>query len=126
MGRLPKRCLRLTGSIGGICSSPGCLPVCKFLFNNIVTEYEKPECINVEIEYLAKKYVESGIIPENKLEDALHIAFATHYEFDILLSWNFKHLANIKKQIEVNAVNETEGHTKTLNLLNPMEMLYEK
>lgn len=82
--------------------------------------------INSEIELLANKYVETGIIPENKYEDALHIAFSTYYEFDILLSWNFKHLANIKKQVQINSINKTEGYFKDLNLYNPMEVMYEK
>ncbi len=79
-----------------------------------------------EISTLAAKYVECGIIPSNKHEDALHVAFCTAYEIDILLSWNFKHLASIKKQIMVNAINETEEYQKRLYLLNPLEVVYEK
>lgn len=82
--------------------------------------------INGEIESLADSYIRSGIIPENKLEDALHIAFCTYYDFDILLSWNFKHLANIKKQIQINSINKTLGYFRDLNLFNPMEVIYEK
>ncbi len=79
-----------------------------------------------EISALAAKYIDCGIIPPNKKEDALHVAFCTAYEIDILLSWNFKHLANIKKQIMINALNETEGYQKKLYLLNPLEVIYEK
>ena len=82
--------------------------------------YEK---LTPEIELLAGRYITEGLIPENKLNDALHIAFSTFYDFDILLSWNFRHLANIKKQIAVNNVNKAEGYLKTLLLLNPMEVL---
>jgi len=82
--------------------------------------------LNSEIELLANKYTAKKVIPENKIEDALHIAYATYYKFDILLSWNFKHLANIKKQFEINAINKKEGYTQKLNLLNPIEVLYEK
>lgn len=84
------------------------------------------DAINNEIELLANKYVETGIIPENKYEDALHIAFSTYYDFDILLSWNFRHLANIKKQAQINSINKIEGYYKELNLYNPMEVMYEK
>ncbi|MEK6558491.1 MAG: PIN domain-containing protein [Candidatus Margulisiibacteriota bacterium] len=79
-----------------------------------------------EIERLADCYIKELVIPKNKLEDALHIAFSTFYEFDLLLSWNFKHLANVKKQMAVNAINEREGYTKRLLLINPMEVIYEK
>ena len=79
-----------------------------------------------EISDFAVYYIESGIIPKSKPEDAQHIAFATFYEFDILLSWNFKHLANVNKQILVNSLNLQKGYNKQLLLLNPMEVIYEK
>ena len=82
--------------------------------------------LNEEIENLARLYIDKNIIPESKFEDALHLAFATFYEFDILLSWNFKHLANIKKEIEINSINALNGFEKRLNLTNPMELIYEK
>lgn len=82
--------------------------------------------VNDEIEALASLYIERKIIPAKKYDDALHIAFATFYDFDLLLSWNFKHLANVKKQREINIVNLGEGYNKPLNLVNPLEVLYEK
>lgn len=75
---------------------------------------------------LARRYVKEKIIPANKFDDAVHIAICVYYGFDILLSWNFRHLANINKQIQVNAVNAKEGYLKELFLLNPMEVIYEK
>jgi rRNA-processing protein FCF1 len=74
---------------------------------------------------LSDLYIKENIIPAKKKEDALHIAIATVYEMDILLSWNFKHLANIKKQLLINSVNEREGYLKKLNLLSPLEVEYE-
>ena len=82
--------------------------------------------LNKDIELLADQYVNSGIIPEKKYEDALHIAYCTYFDFDILLSWNFRHLANINKQIKINMVNRQNGYMKELNLFNPMEVIYEK
>ena len=82
--------------------------------------------LNDTINDLAKDYVNAKIIPKNKFEDAQHIAFAVYYEFDILLSWNFKHLANINKQMSINGLNLQKGISKTLNLFNPMEVIYEK
>ena len=89
-------------------------------------QLEVYDVINEDIEYLGNKYIEAGIIPLQKIDDAMHVAFATYYEFDILLSWNFRHLANIKKQMAINAINESEGYSKKLSLLNPMEVIYEK
>ena len=82
--------------------------------------------ITPEIIELAKKYIERKVVPEGKFEDTLHIAFATYYEFDILLSWNFKHLANIKKQEIVNIINQELSFRKILTMTNPMEVIYEK
>ncbi len=74
---------------------------------------------------LARVYIREKIIPERKLEDAQHIAIATCNQMDILLSWNFKHLSNIQKQIGVKIVNEKEGYFYPLILTNPMEVIYE-
>ena len=75
---------------------------------------------------LARRYVKDGVIPQRQFDDAMHVAMCVHYEFDILLSWNFRHLANINKQIRINAVNKKEGYLKELFLLSPMEVLYEE
>jgi len=48
---------------------------------------------DAEITVLAELYLSNGIIPKKKTEDALHIAYAVVFEMDVLLSWNFKHLA---------------------------------
>jgi hypothetical protein len=78
-----------------------------------------------EINEIADIYIKNGIIPEKKLDDALHVAFCTFFEFDILLSWNFRHLANINKQEKINTINTSLGFRKQLLLLNPMEVIYE-
>ena len=92
---------------------------------NVIEKYPI-KLINIDddnaIEKLADLYIIERIIPEKKREDALHIAISTVYDCDILLSWNFKHLANIKKQIAVNSVNQKEGFLKKLNLLSPLEV----
>lgn len=74
---------------------------------------------------LAAVYVKEKIIPEKKLEDAQHIAIATCNQIDLLLSWNFKHLSNIQKQLGVKIINEKEGYFYPLILTNPMEVVYE-
>ena len=45
------------------------------------------------IEALANAYLDKGAIPPKKYEDGLHVAYATVHSMDILLSWNFKHIA---------------------------------
>ncbi len=78
-----------------------------------------------ETDRLAEVYLHEGVVPQSKWEDAQHIAIATCYQMDVLLSWNFKHLANIQKQLIVKIANEREGYCNPLLLINPMELLYE-
>jgi predicted nucleic acid-binding protein len=88
-------------------------------------QLEVYDSLNEEIESLANTYIINNIIPQNKTEDALHVAFCVFYDFDVLLSWNFKHLANIRKQAQINSLNKTLGYFKELNLLNPMEVFFD-
>ena len=58
-----------------------------------------------------------------KLEDALHIAISTILEMDVLLSWNYRHLANITKERKVQGVNIQEGYLKPLRITTPLEVM---
>jgi len=74
------------------------------------------------IKKLADIYVKQGVIPATKMEDALHVAYATVCKMDILLSWNFKHLVNVNKEARILAVNAEEGYHHPLRLLSPLEV----
>jgi len=50
--------------------------------------------INSDCIELAKIFFKKANLPENARDDALHIAIATNYKIDFLLTWNFRHLAN--------------------------------
>ena len=75
-----------------------------------------------EIEELADVYLLRGVIPASKREDALHVAYATVCQMDILLSWNFKHLANVRREALIVAVNQELGYRYPLRLLSPLEV----
>jgi hypothetical protein len=77
---------------------------------------------DLEIERMADLYLARGVIPARKREDALHVAHATVRRLDILLSWNFKHLANVRREGLIAAVNREEGHRHTLRLVSPLEV----
>jgi rRNA-processing protein FCF1 len=92
----------------------------------VVKEYELNVVIlNEEANRLANVYVTEKIIPERKIEDARHIAITTVNNIDILLSWNFKHLANVNKKIQIKLVNEKEGYFYPIDLLTPIQLIYE-
>ena len=97
--------------------------------NNVVKKYNL-EILEIskddqqKIFNLAQKYIKNKIITGKYFDDAIHVATSTYFDFDILLSWNFRHIANITKQIAVNNINQSEGFSKELYLLNPMEVIY--
>ncbi len=43
---------------------------------------------------LAELFFAKAALPEKARDDALHVAIATHYKIDFLLTWNCRHLAN--------------------------------
>ncbi|MEW6103521.1 MAG: type II toxin-antitoxin system VapC family toxin [bacterium] len=79
--------------------------------------------INDEIDELADIYIAEGVISEKKRDDALHIAIATVNEMDALVSWNYRHLANLNKKEKVHAVNIMQGYLKELEMITPMEVI---
>jgi len=74
-----------------------------------------------EAQELAKKYIDEDIIPEDYLDDALHIAIAILYQIDILVSWNFKHLVNPVTRRGINAINMLKGY-KQVDIVSPEEL----
>jgi predicted nucleic acid-binding protein len=81
------------------------------------------ETVN-DINFLTETYIKNNIIPRNKIADALHIAYTTVYEMDILLSWNFKHLANVQKERGIIAINKLNGFNYPFRMTTPLEVLF--
>ena len=53
-----------------------------------VLEIEQ-ECVEIADIFFSK-----ASLPEKARDDALHVAIATYYKIDFLLTWNCRHLAN--------------------------------
>ncbi|PIW31378.1 MAG: hypothetical protein COW28_07385 [bacterium (Candidatus Ratteibacteria) CG15_BIG_FIL_POST_REV_8_21_14_020_41_12] len=79
--------------------------------------------ITEEAEELAQIYLNRKIVPEEKRDDALHVAVATIFEVDALITWNYRHLANLRKSELFHSVNLEKGYTKQLNIVTPMEVI---
>ncbi len=71
---------------------------------------------------LGQEYIARGIIPEEYTNDAFHLAIATVYELDFLVSYNFEHLVKIKTIDQVTAANILLGY-KTPRIIIPEEVL---
>ncbi len=78
---------------------------------------------SAESEELAEAYLEAGIIPLKKRDDARHIAIATVAGLEIVVSWNHRHLANERKSDLYNAVNRLAGYGQVLLIHTPFEVM---
>ena len=77
--------------------------------------------ITEEVIELVQIYLKNKVVPKAKEEDAYHIAVATLNEIDIIVSWNFDHLVNIKTRRRVNGVNILEGY-KPIEIISLPEL----
>ncbi len=91
---------------------------------DLIEEIE-PENLELtqEAEDLAAIYLERKIVPEKKVEDALYVAVATLEELDALVSWNYRHLANLRKSDLFFGVNLEQGFHKKLEIVTPLEVM---
>jgi predicted nucleic acid-binding protein len=73
---------------------------------------EDAEIVDVSDEALALRdsYVSLGVVSEQYLADALHVALATTTKCDMIVSWNFKHIVNYRRIHQYNAVNVLNGY----------------
>ncbi len=71
---------------------------------------------------IVKAYVANKAMPKDPTGDAMHLALATYYKCDFLLTWNCNHLANPNKFIHLSAVNALLGYI-TPQLTTPYAML---
>jgi len=76
------------------------------------------------VKELADAYLQNKVLPPKARRDAQHIAFATVNELDYVVSWNLRHIANVRRQEKVNAINRLNGYKKDLQLITPMEVSY--
>lgn len=75
---------------------------------------------------LAHEYISDRILGEGKLADAEHIAIATVSRVDVIVSWNFRHIVNLRKIRGFNSINLKLGYP-LLEIRSPRELItYEK
>ena len=61
--------------------------------------------VNDDIIDLANHYISAEVFSSVMFNDALHVAVAVITRQDILLSWNFKHLVNRRRRLQINQIN---------------------
>jgi predicted nucleic acid-binding protein len=62
-----------------------------------------------EVAILAEGYIERGIFHRKYMADAVHVALASFHKIDYIVTWNFGHLANVRKQARLRLFNTTAG-----------------
>jgi len=81
------------------------------------------EHVNETIQKLAEYYIHEKIIPTSSRNDAMHIATATFYELDCIISMNFSHINKYKTKVLVARNNAVLGYTKVLDICSSWEVV---
>ena len=65
--------------------------------------------VTLESGGLAGRYVTDGAVPDRYRDDALHVAIAVLNGLDVVVTWNMKHLANVRRIEAINRTNLIMG-----------------
>jgi predicted nucleic acid-binding protein len=71
---------------------------------------------------LAERYIEAGVLSGGARADAIHVAVATLAHAKAIVSWNFKHLVNLRRVEGFNGVNLLAGY-QSIDIRTPNEVL---
>ena len=71
---------------------------------------------------IAEQLVSMKILPAKCYDDCQHIAAAVECGCDCIVSWNFKHIVNIRTIRGVRAITNLKGY-KSIEILNPSMLL---
>ena len=75
-----------------------------------------------EISHLAQEYVANGVLPLKCIDDCLHIAYAVCYGCDFVVSWNFRHLVNVRTSDRVRIINATKRYPE-IRIISPAMLI---
>ena len=81
--------------------------------------------LNKKIINLAQDYIRKKIIPSAKLFDAYHLAVAAIHKIDILVSWNYNHIANKFTEEQINKFNASQKYHQ-ITIEFPLKLLTPK
>ncbi|MDM8558968.1 type II toxin-antitoxin system VapC family toxin [Candidatus Parabeggiatoa sp. HSG14] len=60
--------------------------------------------ISEEVDNFSRTLINYGILPQQSLEDVLHVAVSCVHGMNYLLTWNCKHIANAEKRGEIERI----------------------
>ncbi|MBI5207114.1 MAG: type II toxin-antitoxin system VapC family toxin [Candidatus Firestonebacteria bacterium] len=77
---------------------------------------------DIQIEQLAEIYAKELCISKKAGADALHLAYATFYKMDYLLTWNCTHLANAHVKVKLLQINQ-KMKIKNVEICTPEQLM---
>ncbi|QLE39527.1 type II toxin-antitoxin system VapC family toxin [Nostoc sp. C052] len=80
--------------------------------------------VSEAVQNLAAQFIAKSSLPPKAADDALHIAAATVYGLDYLLTWNCKHIANAQIQKKLAQISLDAGY-ELPTLCTPYELMGE-
>ena len=92
------------------------------LFKHLEEIDYTPIEITEDMSEVAQQLIDMGILTQKSYDDCQHIASAVIYGCDCIISWNFKHIVNIKTIRGVRAITNLKGY-KPIEILNPTVLL---
>ncbi len=78
-----------------------------------------------ELIEIAQTYIGQYVMPQSLKGDALHLAYASFYKMDFLLTWNCNHLANANKKQHI-AILNTRLHLAVPEITTPLQLFHEE
>lgn len=94
----------------------------KEFFKSLPTDQLEFVSLNTPAIELAELYLKEKVVGETSRADCRHIALATLNKVDVLVSWNFRHIVNLRRIRGYNSINLREGH-HTLEIRSPKELM---
>jgi len=76
------------------------------------------------IDELVEAFLSTGVLPAKAKADATHLAVASAYRVDYLLTWNMKHLANVEMLRRLRPIAEQYGY-RMPTVCTPLQLMGE-
>ena len=77
-------------------------------YMEIIRPIERLDFVD-EAAILAEGYISRGIFHRKFMADAFHVALASIHKVDYIVTWNFGHLANVRRQARIKLFNTAAG-----------------
>jgi predicted nucleic acid-binding protein len=100
----------------------GARPEVRAVLNDLPAECIERVELTADATALAEQYITAGVVSPRMRADARHIGIATVNRVDVLASWNFKHIVNLRRVHGYNSINLREGYS-LLEIRSPRELI---